>query len=170
MVLMMNRDPAAEAVASAALSMARSSGDLTDLHMAACGLGTVLDALGRSEEAAEAYLSVVTELQEGGLARGPVSFQLAMAARSLFFLGRWDDTEKLIQRSLALQPSGVAGAHSQVVAMEAAAARGRFEQADCLWEAVQPELAMAPRIYTFMALKVPPPPQRTEGVPPRRSA
>jgi DNA-binding CsgD family transcriptional regulator/tetratricopeptide (TPR) repeat protein len=153
MVLMMNRDPAAEAVASAALSMARSSGDLTDLHMAACGLGTVLDALGRSEEAAEAYLSVVTELQEGGLARGPVSFQLAMAARSLFFLGRWDDTEKLIQRSLALQPSGVAGAHSQVVAMEAAAARGRFEQADCLWEAVQPELAMAPRIYTFMGLE-----------------
>jgi DNA-binding CsgD family transcriptional regulator/tetratricopeptide (TPR) repeat protein len=153
MVLMMNGDPVALKVAESAMAMSRLSADPTDLHMAACGVGTVLDALGRGEEAAAAYLSVLDDLEKAGLIRGPMAFQLCVAARSYFFLGRWDEAETLIRRSFSVDPRGVAATHTQLVALELAAARGRFDEAQRLWDAVRPELALAPRYYSFVAIE-----------------
>ena len=150
MVLMMQLDPAAEAAATDAIAKSRLSPDPTDLHLAACAMGTVQDALGRGEDAATAYLSVVDELQQAGFVRGPMAFQMAVAARSYFFLGRWDDAEALVKRSLAVQPRGTSGVTTKLAGIDLAAARGRFDEGQLLWEQVQPELQLAPRFYSVV--------------------
>ena len=93
--LRQNRDEAAEL------------GDLDDLFRVYANLTTVLDLLGRRDEAIAIAYEGITEAERFGQATVYGNFLRANAADSLFYLGRWPECRRLCMDALSWNPAGL---------------------------------------------------------------
>jgi DNA-binding CsgD family transcriptional regulator/tetratricopeptide (TPR) repeat protein len=118
--LRQNRDEAAEL------------GRLDDLFRVYANLTTVLDLLGRREEAIAIAYEGIAEAERAGQATVYGNFLRANAADSLFFLGRWPECRRLCQDALSWNPVGIwyvaplLGLATLEVAMNAGETAGRL--------------------------------------------
>jgi DNA-binding CsgD family transcriptional regulator/tetratricopeptide (TPR) repeat protein len=86
---------------------AESLGRLDDVFRATANLTTVLDLLGRREEAVEVANEGIAAARRFGQEAVYGNFLGANAADSLFLLGRWEESRALSHRSLEWSPTGV---------------------------------------------------------------
>ncbi len=82
-------------------------GRLDDLFRVYANLTTVLDLLGRREEAIAIAFEGIAEAERAGQATVYGNFLRANAADSLFFLGRWPECRRLCLDALAWNPVGI---------------------------------------------------------------
>jgi DNA-binding CsgD family transcriptional regulator/tetratricopeptide (TPR) repeat protein len=112
-----------------ALATAQELGIVDDIGRAFANWTWILDLAGRLEEAvetAEAGLAVTSRL---GLMRFFGTHVLCGAADYLYRLGRWDDSERALQRVAEIGPLGINQILEQEMLARFAIARGRFEEA-----------------------------------------
>ncbi len=86
---------------------AADMGRLDDLFRVYANLTTVLDLLGRREEAIAIAYEGIAEAERAGQATVYGNFLRANAADSLFFLGRWDECRRLCLDALSWSPVGI---------------------------------------------------------------
>jgi DNA-binding NarL/FixJ family response regulator len=86
---------------------AAALGRLDDLFRVYANLTTVLDLLGRREEAIAIAYEGIAEAEREGQATGYGNFLRANAAESLFFLGRWPECRRLCLDALSWNPVGI---------------------------------------------------------------
>ena len=86
---------------------AASMGRLDDLFRVYANLTTVLDLLGRREEAIAIAYEGIAEAERAGQATVYGNFLRANAAESLFFLGRWPECRRLCMDALSWNPVGI---------------------------------------------------------------
>ncbi|HEX8940850.1 MAG TPA: AAA family ATPase, partial [Candidatus Limnocylindrales bacterium] len=91
-----------------ARAMAAEAGLLDDLFRAYANLTTVLDLLGRREEAVAVAAAGVAETERVGQAAAYGNFLRGNAAESLYRLGRWDEARTMSLRALEWAPAGIA--------------------------------------------------------------
>ena len=82
-------------------------GRLDDLFRVYANLTTVLDLLGRREEAIAIAYEGIAEAERAGQATVYGNFLRANAAESLFFLGRWAECRRLCMDALSWNPVGI---------------------------------------------------------------
>ncbi len=82
-------------------------GRLDDLFRVYANLTTVLDLLGRREEAIAVAYEGIAEAEKAGQATVYGNFLRANAADSLFFLGRWQECRRLCLDALSWNPVGI---------------------------------------------------------------
>jgi DNA-binding CsgD family transcriptional regulator/tetratricopeptide (TPR) repeat protein len=82
-------------------------GRLDDLFRVYANLTTVLDLLGRHEEAIAIAFEGIAEAERAGQATVYGNFLRANAADSLFFLGRWPECRQLCLDALSWSPVGI---------------------------------------------------------------
>jgi DNA-binding CsgD family transcriptional regulator/tetratricopeptide (TPR) repeat protein len=82
-------------------------GHLDDLFRVYANLTTVLDLLGRREEAIAVAFEGIAEAERAGQATVYGNFLRANAADSLFFLGRWAECRRLCLDALSWNPVGI---------------------------------------------------------------
>ena len=82
-------------------------GRLDDLFRVYANLTTVLDLLGRRDEAIAIAFEGIAEAERAGQATVYGNFLRANAAESLFFLGRWTECRKLCLDALSWSPVGI---------------------------------------------------------------
>jgi len=82
-------------------------GRLDDLFRIYANLTTVLDLLGRREEAIAIAYDGIAEAERQGQATVYGNFLRANAADSLFFLGRWQECRRLCLDALSWNPVGI---------------------------------------------------------------
>ena len=82
-------------------------GNLDDLFRVYANLTTVLDLLGRREEAIAVAYEGIAEAERAGQATVYGNFLRANAADSLYFLGRWQECRRLCLDSLSWNPVGI---------------------------------------------------------------
>ena len=82
-------------------------GHLDDLFRVYANLTTVLDLLGRREEAIAIAFEGIAEAERAGQATVYGNFLRANAADSLFFLGRWAECRRLCLDALSWNPVGI---------------------------------------------------------------
>jgi DNA-binding CsgD family transcriptional regulator len=82
-------------------------GRLDDLFRVYANLTTVLDLLGRRDEAIAIAYEGITEAEIAGQATVYGNFLRANAAESLFFLGRWPECRRLCLDALSWNPVGI---------------------------------------------------------------
>jgi DNA-binding CsgD family transcriptional regulator/tetratricopeptide (TPR) repeat protein len=82
-------------------------GHLDDLFRVYANLTTVLDLLGRREEAIAIAFEGIAEAERAGQATVYGNFLRANAADSLFFLGRWSECRRLCLDALSWNPVGI---------------------------------------------------------------
>ena len=82
-------------------------GRLDDLFRVYANLTTVLDLLGRREEAIAIAYEGITEAERAGQATVYGNFLRANAAESLYFLGRWQECRRLCLDALSWNPVGI---------------------------------------------------------------
>jgi DNA-binding CsgD family transcriptional regulator len=82
-------------------------GHLDDLFRVYANLTTVLDLLGRREEAIAIAFEGIAEAERAGQATVYGNFLRANAADSLFFLGRWPECRRLCLDALSWNPVGI---------------------------------------------------------------
>jgi len=82
-------------------------GGLDDLFRVYANLTTVLDLLGRREEAIAIAYEGIAEAERAGQATVYGNFLRANAAESLFFLGRWAECRRLCLDALSWNPVGI---------------------------------------------------------------
>jgi DNA-binding CsgD family transcriptional regulator/tetratricopeptide (TPR) repeat protein len=82
-------------------------GRLDDLFRVYANLTTVLDLLGRREEAIAIAYEGIAEAERAGQATVYGNFLRANAAESLFFLGRWPECRRLCLDALSWNPVGI---------------------------------------------------------------
>ncbi len=82
-------------------------GHLDDLFRVYANLTTVLDLLGRREEAIAIAFEGIAEAERAGQATVYGNFLRANAADSLFFLGRWPECRQLCMDALSWNPVGI---------------------------------------------------------------
>jgi DNA-binding CsgD family transcriptional regulator/tetratricopeptide (TPR) repeat protein len=82
-------------------------GRLDDLFRVYANLTTVLDLLGRREEAIAIAYEGIAEAERAGQATVYGNFLRANAAESLFFLGRWAECRRLCLDALSWNPVGI---------------------------------------------------------------
>jgi DNA-binding CsgD family transcriptional regulator/tetratricopeptide (TPR) repeat protein len=82
-------------------------GHLDDLFRVYANLTTVLDLLGRREEAIAIAIEGIAEAERAGQATVYGNFLRANAADSLFFLGRWPECRQLCLDALSWNPVGI---------------------------------------------------------------
>ena len=85
---------------------AEALGRLDDMFRATANLTTVLDLLGRREEAVEIANEGIEAARRFGQEAVYGNFLGANAADTLFLLGRWDEARALSHRSLEWSPTG----------------------------------------------------------------
>lgn len=93
--LRQNRDEAAEL------------GRLDDLFRVYANLSTVLDLLGRHDEAIAIAYEGIAEAERAGQATGYGNVLRANAADSFFYLGRWPECRRLCLEALSWNPVGI---------------------------------------------------------------
>lgn len=94
--------------------------------------GNALVALGRLEEAAEAYaLAIGTSARSGAAPRSTVEYRENLAA-CLIELGRWSDAEECVRLALSEAP----GARGYALAARVAEELGDLVRAEAAWRAV----------------------------------
>ena len=82
-------------------------GHLDDLFRVYANLTTVLDLLGRRDEAIAIAFEGIAEAERAGQATVYGNFLRANAADSLFFLGRWSECRQLCMDALSWNPVGI---------------------------------------------------------------
>jgi DNA-binding CsgD family transcriptional regulator/tetratricopeptide (TPR) repeat protein len=82
-------------------------GRLDDLFRVYANLTTVLDLLGRRDEAIAVAFEGIAEAERAGQATVYGNFLRANAADSLFFLGRWPECRRLCLDALSWNPVGI---------------------------------------------------------------
>jgi DNA-binding CsgD family transcriptional regulator len=82
-------------------------GRLDDLFRVYANLTTVLDLLGRRDEAIAIAFEGIAEAERAGQATVYGNFLRANAAESLFFLGRWSECRRLCLDALSWSPVGI---------------------------------------------------------------
>jgi hypothetical protein len=82
-------------------------GRLDDLFRVYANLTTVLDLLGRRDEAIAIAYEGIAEAERAGQATVYGNFLRANAADSLFFLGRWAECRRLCLDALSWNPVGI---------------------------------------------------------------
>jgi DNA-binding CsgD family transcriptional regulator/tetratricopeptide (TPR) repeat protein len=82
-------------------------GRLDDLFRVYANLTTVLDLLGRRDEAIAIAYEGIAEAEREGHATVYGNFLRANASESLFFLGRWQECRRLCLEALSWSPSGI---------------------------------------------------------------
>jgi len=82
-------------------------GHLDDLFRVYANLTTVLDLLGRRDEAIAIAFEGIAEAERAGQATVYGNFLRANAADSLFFLGRWTECRRLCLDALSWNPVGI---------------------------------------------------------------
>ena len=82
-------------------------GRLDDLFRVYANLTTVLDLLGRRDEAIAIAYEGIAEAERAGQATVYGNFLRANAAESLFFLGRWSECSRLCLDALSWSPVGI---------------------------------------------------------------
>jgi DNA-binding CsgD family transcriptional regulator/tetratricopeptide (TPR) repeat protein len=82
-------------------------GRLDDLFRVYANLTTVLDLLGRRDEAIAVAYEGIAEAEKAGQATVYGNFLRANAADSLFFLGRWPECRQLCLDALSWNPVGI---------------------------------------------------------------
>jgi DNA-binding CsgD family transcriptional regulator/tetratricopeptide (TPR) repeat protein len=82
-------------------------GRLDDLFRVYADLTTVLDLLGRRDEAIAVAYEGIAEAERAGQATVYGNFLRANAADSLFFLGRWPECRRLCLEALSWNPIGI---------------------------------------------------------------
>jgi DNA-binding CsgD family transcriptional regulator/tetratricopeptide (TPR) repeat protein len=82
-------------------------GHLDDLFRVYANLTTVLDLLGRRDEAIAIAYEGIAEAERAGQATVYGNFLRANAADSLFFLGRWSECRRLCLDALSWNPVGI---------------------------------------------------------------
>jgi len=82
-------------------------GHLDDLFRVYANLTTVLDLLGRRDEAIAIAYEGIAEAERAGQATVYGNFLRANAAESLLFLGRWAECRKLCMDALSWNPVGI---------------------------------------------------------------
>ena len=80
---------------------------LDDLFRVYANLTTVLDLLGRREEALAVAYEGIAEAEKAGQATVYGNYLRANAAETLFFLGRWQECRRLCLEALSWNPVGV---------------------------------------------------------------
>lgn len=91
-----------------ARAMAAEAGLLDDLFRAYANLTTVLDLLGRREEAVAVAKEGIAEAERVGQDAVYGNFLRGNAADSLYRLGRWDESRALSTHALEWAPAGIA--------------------------------------------------------------
>lgn len=86
---------------------AAQMGRLDDLFRVYANLTTVLDLLGRRDEAIAIAYEGIAEAERAGQATVYGNFLRANAAESLFFLGRWPECRRLCLDALSWNPVGI---------------------------------------------------------------
>ena len=86
---------------------AAEMGHLDDLFRVYANLTTVLDLLGRRDEAIAIAYEGIAEAERAGQASGYGNFLRANAADSLFFMGRWPECRRLCMDALSWNPVGI---------------------------------------------------------------
>jgi DNA-binding CsgD family transcriptional regulator/predicted ATPase len=82
-------------------------GHLDDLFRVYANLTTVLDLLGRRDEAIAIAYEGIAEAERAGQATVYGNFLRANAADSLFYLGRWEECRRLCMDALSWNPTGL---------------------------------------------------------------
>jgi DNA-binding CsgD family transcriptional regulator/tetratricopeptide (TPR) repeat protein len=82
-------------------------GRLDDLFRVYANLTTVLDLLGRRDEAIAIAYEGIAEAERAGQATVYGNFLRANAADSLYILGRWEECRRLCQDALSWNPVGI---------------------------------------------------------------
>ena len=96
------------AVLTDARRRAQAIGDLEAIFRATANLTTVLDLLGRREEAVDVAFGGIVEARDSGLESVYGNFLRGNAADSLFLLGRWRESRELSATALEWSPAGFA--------------------------------------------------------------
>jgi DNA-binding CsgD family transcriptional regulator/tetratricopeptide (TPR) repeat protein len=91
-----------------ARALAEEAGDHDELFRVYANLTTVLDLVGRREEAVEVAFEGIEATRRAGLEAVYGNFLRGNAADSLFLLGRWEESRALSATSLEWSPAGVA--------------------------------------------------------------
>ncbi len=86
---------------------AAENGRLDDLFRVYANLTTVLDLLGRRDEAIAIAYQGIAEAEREGQATVYGNFLRANAAESLFFMGRWQEVRRLCLDALSWNPVGI---------------------------------------------------------------
>lgn len=95
-----------------ARELAEAAGDHDELFRVYANLTTVLDLVGRREEAVEVAVEGIEATRRAGLEAVYGNFLRGNAADSLFLLGRWAESRTLSATSLEWSPAGVAFVNS----------------------------------------------------------
>ncbi len=107
----------------AAYLLARKTGHVATMEMAAIWQVNALLDLGRIVEVAQLGKTVVKELFAAGSTQWGC-FVAAMAAEALLELGRWPECDDLLRQALSASRIGIAGANVRQAAASLAARRG----------------------------------------------
>jgi DNA-binding CsgD family transcriptional regulator/tetratricopeptide (TPR) repeat protein len=91
-----------------ARALAEEAGDHDELFRVYANLTTVLDLVGRREEAVKVAFEGIEATRRAGLEAVYGNFLRGNAAESLFLLGRWEESRALSATSLEWSPAGVA--------------------------------------------------------------
>ena len=106
-------DPeAAVALLGKARALAAEAGDHDELFRVYANLTTVLDLVGRREEAVKVAYEGIEATRRAGLEAVYGNFLRGNAADSLFLLGRWAESRALSATALEWSPAGVAFVNS----------------------------------------------------------
>jgi DNA-binding CsgD family transcriptional regulator/tetratricopeptide (TPR) repeat protein len=95
-----------------ARALAESAGDHDELFRVYANLTTVLDLVGRREEAVDVAVEGIEATRRAGLEAVYGNFLRGNAAESLYQLGRWDESRALSATALEWSPAGVAFVNS----------------------------------------------------------
>ncbi len=101
-----NPDPAVEMLRRTR-DEAAALGRLDDLFRVYANLTTVLDLLGRREEAIAIAFEGIAEAERAGQATVYGNFLRANASESLYFMGRWHESRRLCLDALSWNPVGI---------------------------------------------------------------
>jgi DNA-binding CsgD family transcriptional regulator/tetratricopeptide (TPR) repeat protein len=113
----------------AALAIAEELEIVDDVGRAYANWYWILDLAGRMEESVDIAMEAIEACARLGIMRIFGAHLLCNAADSLYRLGRWEDSERLVQRSDDIGPLGINAILTEELSGRLAMARGRFEEA-----------------------------------------
>ena len=120
-----------------AIRIAEELGSVEGLGTGHANLAALLDRIGRPSEALAAALEGLDVARRLGVERTYGGQLRGSAAKALYALGRWDESERVTDEGLELDPAGPAAIFLHTVRARLDASRGRFADADAHLEAAR---------------------------------
>ncbi len=105
-------------------------GGVEGIAVARSNLSSLLDRVGRTEEALAEAMAGFAEAERLGVARTYGGTLLGHAAKALINLGRWDEAEAALDRGLDLDPIGRPAVWLRINKARLDTGRGRFDAAE----------------------------------------